>query len=280
MFPLDPKTVERLARIICDPDGAYERKGWELAMLLKRAGWTNPPEYDGTPRIPWLQDCLEQRSDNRAEIERLICRVCDPLEYDDGLSTAKVFRDAINNALLPEQLVLSFVSGRPVLGKLGPDGSSAMFSAPTDLERRLSVLIEDKKVVALLVNRIMETTICETHGAYMFAIIGIGSFVEGLLLSVLTERDNDIRAHGFVDSKGNKIPEDRIGLHMLIDTAHRKDWIQLDAADFMHKVKEYRNFVHPRKQLVKEATFDRDSVMLCWGPVSAILNDLEERLIC
>ncbi len=46
----------------------------------------------------------------------------------------------------------------------------------------------------------------------------------------------------------------------------------------MHTVRDFRNFVHPRKELVDQPAFDRDSVMLCWGPVRALLNDLEESL--
>ena len=53
---------------------------------------------------------------------------------------------------------------------------------------------------------------------------------------------------------------------------------QLDAADFMHKVRENRNYVHPRVQQQVPQIFDRDSVMLCWGPARAVLNDLEERV--
>jgi hypothetical protein len=46
--------------------------------------------------------------------------------------------------------------------------------------------------------------------------------------------------------------------------SHGKGWIQLDAKDFMHNVRQYRNFVHPRAELEKQPQFDRDIVTLCW----------------
>ncbi len=46
----------------------------------------------------------------------------------------------------------------------------------------------------------------------------------------------------------------------------------------MTPVRQYRNFVHLRAQVAKRAKLDQDSVMMCWGPVHAILNDLEERI--
>lgn len=66
-----------------------------------------------------------------------------------------------------------------------------------------------------------------------------------------------------------------VGLKELVDIAHHKGWVQVDAKDFLKTVRDYRNFVHPRQQLERELTPDRDTVMMCWGPVHAVLNDLE-----
>jgi hypothetical protein len=46
------KTVERAARIICDIDGSFERSGRELENLIRASAWPDPPEYDGSPRVP------------------------------------------------------------------------------------------------------------------------------------------------------------------------------------------------------------------------------------
>jgi hypothetical protein len=92
------------------------------------------------------------------------------------------------------------------------------------------------------------------------------------------ERDADFREHGLPGHSGRQVSSDRVSLQMMIDVAHAKDWIQLDAKDFMHKVRDYRNFVHPRKELAEQPKFDRDSVTLCWAPVRALLNDLEEHV--
>jgi hypothetical protein len=48
MLEFDPKTIDRLAQIICDIGGPFERRGWELEALLRNAGWDSPPFYDGT----------------------------------------------------------------------------------------------------------------------------------------------------------------------------------------------------------------------------------------
>lgn len=279
MIPLDTRTVDRLAEVVVDIGGPYERRGYELARLLDHAGWTEPPEYDGAPRIPWLSEKLTERRENRAEIERFLCRVCDPIEYDDGAPVAEEFRRRVNENLAPEGLVVLYVSGRPVIGRLGQDGKDAAFSEPADFRARLERLLSDQVTVDMLMGRLEETRICEAGGAYTMAVIGIGSIIEGLLLQLLLERDEELRTNGFPDSRdaaGNRRKKpDRVTLQQLIDIAHEKDWIQLDATRFVHNVRDFRNFIHPRKELAERPRFDRDSVMLCWAPVQALLNDLE-----
>lgn len=274
MFPLDDRTVERLARTIVDIGGPYERASWQLTQLLKGAGWAEVPEYDGSPRVPWLAEQLIARRDNRTDIEGVLCRVCDPLEYEDGMSAAAEFADTVNQILAPEQLTVSFVGVRPVVGAIGQDGQQAEFAAPEDLDSRLRRLVADEYAAELLVRRARETVLCEQAGAYTMAIIGIGSFVEGLLYSLLTERDAGIREHGFTVN-GRTVKPREASLELMINTAHAKGWIQLDAKDFMHNVRRFRNFVHPSAELDKEPMFDQESVALCWAPVRALLNDLE-----
>jgi hypothetical protein len=278
MMPLDDRTAERIARVIVDIGGPYERPSWELERLLAGAGWSDPPPYDQiSSRVGWLTEQLIERKDNRADIERLLCRVCDPLEYDDGKESAEEFRSVLNAVLEAEGLVVSTTGGRPVLGTLSSTGNP-IFSAPEDLDGRLGALIDDNQAVTLLMRRVQETLICERNGAHTMAIIGIGSIAEGLLYSLLTERDADINRNGFPLKNGKRLKPEQAGLALMIDIAYDKGWIQLDARDFMHNVRQYRNFVHPRLELEKQPQFDQDSVNLCWAPVRALLNDLEEHI--
>ncbi|MFE0209050.1 hypothetical protein [Streptomyces sp. NPDC058985] len=272
MKPLDPLTLERAARLIVDIDGPFERRGYQLAQLLQRAAWPYPVEYDGSPRIPWLTDILTGTDDPTA-VSRLLCRICDPLEYDDGIDAADLVRQELNIYLAAEHLTVTYVAHRPVLGELGIDGHTTVFTVPDDLHDRIRPLVSSEDFLKQLMERITETQICEQHGAYGLALIGIGSFTEALLLDVLTHRDPALR-QGI--PQGNKrIAPERASFALLLETARDRGWIQMDAHDFMAIVREYRNFVHLRKQQERGVVPDRDTVGMCWGPVLAVLNDLE-----
>jgi hypothetical protein len=193
------------------------------------------------------------------------------------MQVADAFRKELNRILEPEQLAVGYVGGRPVLGGLVMDADSPVFTAPDHLAQRLTRIVSDQQVVDLLVDRVRQSRLSEENGAYLLAVFGIGSFVEGLLFSVLTERELDPSATMFVGRNG-KVPARRAGLELLIDTAHERGLIQLDAKNFMDPVRNFRNFIHPRAQLESRFVPDHDTVGLCWGPVHAVLNDLEENV--
>ncbi|MEU7913959.1 hypothetical protein [Microbispora bryophytorum] len=270
MLELDPKTIDRVAQIICDIDGPFERRGWQLEALLRNAGWDDPPTYDGTARIVWLTGAM--KTADHASVERLVCRVCHPVEYDeDGIESAEAVRQAINQALALQGLTISYLSNQPVMARLGSEG--IIYTAPEELEPRLRAIIDDTATVDWLLERAEETRICEANGAYAFALIGMGSFVEYLLYAFLSQWDPQIRRSGFTNSSGR--PISHVSLNHLIETAHAKGYIQLDRKDFIDKVRDYRNFVHLRHQSEKAIRPDRHTIMMCWGPIRAVLTDLE-----
>ncbi|MFI6504208.1 hypothetical protein [Nonomuraea typhae] len=270
MLHIDPKTIDRVARIICDIDGPFERKGWQLEALLRNAGWDDAPVYDGTARIAWLAEAMKNAG--HASVERLLCRVCHPVEYDeDGIESADLVRQELNQALALQGLTISYVASQPVVARLGHEG--IVYTAPEELEPRLRAIIDDTATVEWLLERAEETRICEANGAYVFAIIGMGSFVEYLLHAFLHQWDPEIKRNGFINSSGR--PISHVSLNLLIETAHTRGYIQLDRKDFIDKVRDYRNFVHLRHQTEKAIRPDQHTVMMCWGPIRAVLTDLE-----
>lgn len=275
MHVLDHRTVERLAHLVCDPGGPYERRVRDLQDLLATAGWRDVP-YDGGAKVAWLCDALIERRTDLVEFERFLCRVCDPLEYDGGEPDADLHRSELNQILQPEGLhILLYKRRRPVLEPLDDETEQPVPTAPEDLAEQLKRFLSDRQMLDLLLTRAEEAKACEEIGAHTMAVIAIGSFIEGVLFAVLVERDPALRKTGLTDARTRRrVNLDRAGLELLLDTAHQRGWIQLDARDFANNVRQYRNFVHPRNQLDRGLHPDGDTVMLCWAPVKAILNDL------
>lgn len=105
---LDPRTVDRVAELICDLGGPYQRSSRQLRRLLEGAGW-NDVEYDGSARVPWLAEIIRSHNDDPDAIHSLLRRVIDPREYDSGMHAAAAFVEPLNAVLVMDGLEVNAV---------------------------------------------------------------------------------------------------------------------------------------------------------------------------
>lgn len=266
---LDERTVDRLARLICDVGGAYERRPRDLLRFVKASGWD--VTYEGGARIPWLIETIQRHNDDSESIEALLRRVVDPREYDEGMDAAQLFVTLINDIVSADGLEVGHVGQRAVVRRIDdPTAQNALDRVATQLasaELRATVrgLISDPAVADVLIARLDEVEAARSAGAFLLAVIGTGSFIEGLLYDVLMQRDDRTQS------------EKKPMLAWLLERAHTVGVIQHDALKFSGYVREYRNFVHPQAQLEQKFNPDADTVLLCWQPVLAVINDLDQK---
>jgi hypothetical protein len=265
MSVLDPRAVEVLADIICSVGGPYERRVRDLLKFLRAAGWQVEYE-DGQGRVPWLIDIINRRNDDPDAIEALLKRIIDPREYEGGLVDAKEHVGPVNAAIALDGYEVGHESGRPFVRRIteGQFDRNGVVAGMTSRELRSKVedLVGVGAVFDLLMQRLDEVDICRRHGAYLLAVVGTGAFVEGVLYEVLRPRDPETRN------------EKKSTLDALLSRAYKHKWIEHDAHTFGAVVRDYRNLVHPRRQHELGAHCDEDTVLLCWQPVLAMVNDL------
>lgn len=268
---LDVRTIERLADLICDLDGPNARSVRQLQRFLEGAGWDAP--YQGRQgRVPWLTETIKARNEDVEAIGALLRRVVDPREYDGSVAEAETFVAPMNELLAADGFEVGLDRGRPLVRRTHGDGErtslqqvAAALASP-ELRATVRSLVSDPALADILTSRLDEVEAARNAGAFVLAIVGTGSFIEGLLDDVMKLRDPEIRK------------AETTSLDLLLKTAHRRGWIQPDAFEFSDIVRQYRNFVHPREQQKRGITPDADTVLMCWQPVLAVVNDLDERL--
>ncbi len=268
---LDVRTIERLAELICDIGGLNERSVRRLQRFLEGAGWDAP--YNGPQgRVPWLTETIKARNDDVEAITALLRRVVDPREYDGGPAEAETFVEPMNALLAADGFEVGLDQGRPFVRRGTVDGEhesieqvAAALASP-ELRATVRSLVSDQALADILISRLDEVEAARTAGAFVLAVVGTGSFIEGLLHDVMRLRDPEIKKAGMAN------------LDLLLKSAHKRGWIQPDAFEFSDIVRQYRNFVHPREQQKRGITPDGDTVLMCWQPVLAVINDLHERL--
>lgn len=267
---LDPRTIERVAELICDLGGPYQRSTRQLRSFLAAAGWH--VEYDGSGRVPWLVETITQRNHDHEAIDSLLRRIIDPREYDSGMASAVKFVELLNNVLAADGIVVELVGQRPTVrhfdekGSIVPLDGVAARLASEELRDQVRILVWDTAMADILNSRLDEVEACRRVGAYLLAVIGTGAFIEGLLYDVLRPRDPETRKRT------------ESSLQFLLERAHARGWIHHDALTFGNVVREYRNLVHPRQQLALRTFPDEDTLLMCWQPALAVINDLTRLL--
>ncbi|MCX4964070.1 hypothetical protein OHA98_04390 [Streptomyces sp. NBC_00654] len=267
--PLDGNTLKELARVICGDDQLYYRRGFEIAHFLENAGWLNVPEYDGEYRGEWTLQLLTGRRDNPTELEKVLVRLADAREYLGEPEVLPAVVDAVNAFLVHEGFRLENPGGRPRIVVCDPAMTHPGQRASVELKATMAEIIREPRMAALLQRRLDEARTCYANGAHVAAIIMLGSLLEGVLLTVIHERDASLLG---------KKDANFIGLKDLIDICRRAGWIDIDMERFSQALREYRNFVHPRREFREEHTPDRDTLTVSWYVVNGSLNDLAASL--
>ncbi len=203
---LDPVTRERLARLIVDQDGPYERTGREIATLFRNAGWPDPVEYDGSYRVPWVDELLTFRAEDRRAIEQILCRMCDQREYEDPRSALAV-RDTVNQIINADGLTVVYRDGQFTVIGVTPTAAGPAPTTPVELTVDVADFVDDPAMVSLLRSRLDEATVCREGGAYFAAIVTIGSLLEGVLHAVVQQREAILAAEGNTNVTSMPDPE-------------------------------------------------------------------------
>jgi hypothetical protein len=258
---LDPTVIDGLADVICGDDtSAYYRTGPQISRLFAAAGWYWSGDVEGGRRT-WV---LEQLADRRADptaLQRLVLRLADPREYiEDEAARMAVISD-LNGLLSLDGYEIYYSSEGPLIRRRSRSFHRLNSKEPVELGVDLGQIVEDGQFGAQLTRRLDEARICWENGAYLAAVIMLGSLLEGVLYDFA-------RTH----AASGEHPDDN--LQRLITTANERGWVAADVVDYANVLRDHRNLVHPRKQHRGGHAPDTDSVRIAWNVVVATLNDL------
>ena len=136
-----------------------------------------------------------------------------------------------------------------------------------------SNLVSDQKMQNILQNRWQEIGKCLSVSAGLSAVIMMGGILEGLLMTKMnafSDKDKLFKCKSIpVSSKTKKkIPLNDWTLKTYIEVAHEMGWISRGAKDVGAVLRDYRNLIHPQKELTqkfhissKEAQFFQKSLL-------------------
>ncbi|MDR3741637.1 MAG: hypothetical protein P4L40_21675 [Terracidiphilus sp.] len=147
-------------------------------------------------------------------------------------------------------------------------------AATTDSPPKFSPLISDPKMQAILEERWLECVICIKSGAPLAATVMMGGILEGLLLARILQLSN--MAPVFTanlapkDKSGKTLPLKEWGLKNFIDVGHELGWITTTAKDIGEVLRDYRNYIHPQKELSHGISLLPSDAEMLWNIAKSI----------
>jgi len=124
--------------------------------------------------------------------------------------------------------------------------------------------------------RWVEAQRCQHSGAFLAAVILMGSILEALLLSRCSMSPSDAyqSAAAPKDRNGRSVAIHDWSLSTLIDVAVSRTWLKTDRGEFSHALRQSRNIVHPYEHARTGANFDESTCKVCWQVLNASVDDL------
>jgi len=172
------------------------------------------------------------------------------------------------------------------LGILQADHAITLAAAPApaqavtpDTAPRFDPLITDPKMQAILAKRWQECVICVKSGAPLAATVMMGGLLEGLLLAKINQLPNKTPVFSAaatpMDAKtGKALQLKEWGLKNYIDVAHELGWISKTTKDIGEVVRDYRNYIHPQKELSHGITLEPGDAHMLWEVAKSITLQL------
>ncbi len=152
------------------------------------------------------------------------------------------------------------------------ENKKQVFKGPV-LSKITAVMPQLEEVIQ---DRWIEAQKCQHAGAYLAAVILMGSILEALLLSraTMTPADCYTASRAPKDKNSKILAVQDWNLSSLIEVAAECGWLKVDRAKFSHALRESRNVVHPWQHVALRAEFDEATCKTCWHVLNASVDDL------
>ena len=159
----------------------------------------------------------------------------------------------------------------------------SVLTAPTDNSQSIipifSELITNDEMRDILKRRWGEVEKCLLAGASLSATVMMGGILEGLLMAKVNAFSNASKLFKCnsipLDSKTKKkIPLNKWTLKTYIEVAYEMGWIGKVAKRVGVVLRDYRNYIHPQKELTHGIHISSEDARIFWSITSVLANEL------
>jgi len=248
-----------------------------LRRLLKRV--RSPQVRSADERAVVRATCITWFNNHRPELRQVVGD--DLLQAVDA--SYKGILAAADRATARHTYDESLKSLRKLVSALRTDAVAPLRPATptTDDPPSFDSLVRDPVMRQVLARRWEECTRCVSAKAPLAATVMMGGLLEALLLARVhrqTDKTSVFRAASapHEGKTGKPLMLQEWTLRNYIDVAHELGWITSSAKDLGEVVRDYRNYIHPHKELTHGVHLEDHDARLFWEIAKGITRQLLE----
>lgn len=133
--------------------------------------------------------------------------------------------------------------------------------------------IQDTDIRDILLRDLKECVIAIATGQSKNATIMAGSIIETLLYAKLTEKSITSFIVPTRSGTAKKALKDMV-LSDLLFVAEQEKLITPNSIHLSHYVKDYRNFIHPAKEIRSKDNISQENILIMWSILKRLINEL------
>ncbi len=140
-------------------------------------------------------------------------------------------------------------------------------------EASMSELPIDSKLIPVLEDRMAEANRCFQANAPLAVVFLCGSILEGILLGLAFQQPGKFEkaANSPKDKSGEVKPLEEWSLSQLIDVAYELGLLTLDIHKLSHGLRDFRNYIHPFKQMESGFKPNKHTAEICLQVLKAAI---------
>lgn len=146
-------------------------------------------------------------------------------------------------------------------------------------EINLQYIIKDVNIGKVLQNRLEEIKKNIKNDLNLSAVIMMGSFLEGILLSIETYYPKIFNQSSSAPKKNGKVKNFvEWSLSDSINVAYELGFISEDVKKFGHNLRDFRNYIHPYQQMSSQFFPNKDTSEICFQVIKAAINQINNKI--
>lgn len=221
----------------------------------------------GTSKAKKMRAFWEREPDR--VVARVLTEILDSYEVDCELHDRHIESGILQKC----RIAIARLSGEPAptVSETVKSFLDKDFTIPN--VRRLPV---EAQVVTIIETRLAEARETLNVGAHLSVIVLCGSILEGVLLGAARKNPDTFNSSPISprDPRGKVKPLHEWNLAQFIDVACDIEVLGRDVKTFSHGLREFRNYIHPYKQMESGFTPDGHTAAVCFQVLKAALANL------